>query len=543
MKSSYDELYREVLAGRIGRRDVLKRGLVLGLSVPAMTWLLAACADDNDDDDEETDVVDEPDEDTDEDVDEEPEEEDPEEPEETEEPDDETDEETDEEEPADDGEEEGEWSREFEGTSIRWSTSLAESERAVFDNTILPDFQEKTGIEVEFLQIEAADLVRQLEAQVQADAVEIDLIAIDNNSLAPLVANELVEDLTEFEDMIPDATIESILGVLRFDDTLYFLPYRPNVQITYYNSGMFDEYGLEVPRTWEELLEVAQTFYDEEGVGRVAVQASPEAGAGPVGVTVTEFIWQAGGDPLELNSPEAVEAFEFLQELNEYFNPQTPTAKFDTMNTYIANDSVYLGANWPFGINVIVEEGGRDDVLAYSGWAGPAGEFHVLGGEVLGVPSGSPNRDAAMVFAEYLMSRETQELLTRELAWPSVRDDAYEAVEGWQQEYFEAVLESMENAQARPNVVYWGEVQRIMADAWNEIVSGGAPVQETLDRYQEQLEQARQDEGAGEEDPGDEEEPADEEETEEEEPEETPEEDAEDTEEDDETDEEDEEDD
>jgi ABC-type glycerol-3-phosphate transport system substrate-binding protein len=48
---------------------------------------------------------------------------------------------------------------------------------------------------------------------------------------------------------------------------------------------------------------------------------------------------------------------------------------------------------------------------------------------------------------------------------------------------------------SRPNVVYWGEVQRIMADAWNEIVAGGAPVQETLDRYQEQLEQAQQDEG------------------------------------------------
>jgi trehalose transport system substrate-binding protein len=451
-RSTYDELYQEALAGRISRREMLQRGLALGLSVPAITWLLAACGDDDDDDTPAAPGVTPTDDDDDED----------------------------DEDPGD---------REFEGTTIRWSTSLAEVERSVFDRTIIPEFQEQTGISVEFLQIEAADFIRQLEAQVQAGRVEVDLFAIDNNSLAPLVANDLIEDLSEFEDMIPDETIEALLPVLRFDNTLYFLPYRPNVQIAYYNTGMFEQYDLEVPTTWEELEEVARAFYEEEGVGRIAVQASPEAGAGPVGVTVTEFIWQAGGEPLEMNSPEAVTAFEYLQGISEYFNPQTPTAKFDTMNTYIANNSVYLGRNWPFGINVIVEEAGRDDVHAYGGWGGPAGIYNVLGGEVLGIPKGSPNRDAAMVFAEYLMSRETQELLTRELAWPSVREDAYGAVEEWQQPYFEAVQDAMENTKSRPNVTYWGEVQRIMADAWNEIVQRGAPVQETLDRYQQQIEQ------------------------------------------------------
>jgi trehalose transport system substrate-binding protein len=485
---SLQQLYQEAMENKLGRREIIRRGIALGLTVPMISMVLAACGDDDDDDGvdpedpDDADIAEPDDEDVDVDVDDEEEEEEPEEDEE--EPDE------DEEEP-DEEADDGEWSREYEGTTLRWSTSLADVERQVFEDTILPDFEDKTGIEVEFLQIEAADVVRQLEAQVEADRVEIDLIAIDNNSLAPLVANDLVEDLSEYEDMIPDETIDALLPVLYFDDTLYFLPYRPNVQITYYNSGMFEEYELELPRTWEELMDVAQTLFEEEGVGRVAVQGSPDPGGGPVGVTVTEFIWQAGGDPLELNSPESVEAFEFLQELNEYMNPQTATARFDTMNTYLANDSVYLGSNWPFGINVIVEDGGRDDIHAYSGWAGPAGEFHVLGGEVSAIPNGSPNREAALIFAEYLMSRETQELLTRELAWPSVRGDAYDAVEGWQQPYFEAVLDAMENTEARPNVVYWGEVQRIMADAWSEIVAGGADAQEALDRYQEQLEQAR----------------------------------------------------
>jgi trehalose transport system substrate-binding protein len=470
--SNFDEIYREALAGKLNRREVLKRAGLLGLSIPAISMLLAACTGD-DDDVTETPAPEAPptpagtddDDDTDDD--------------ETETPDDDDDT------GADD---DGEWTREYEGTTVRWSTSLAESEREVFDNIILPEFEDLTGISVQFLQIEAADVIRQLEAQVQANRVEIDLVAIDNNSLAPLVANNLIEDLSDFEDDIPDETIEASLPVLRFDETLYFLPYRPNVQINYYNTGAFEEYELEPPRTWEELLDVARTFQEEEGIGRIAVQGSPEGGGGPVGVTVTEFIWQAGGDPLELNSPEAIEAFTFLQELAPYLSPQTATAKFDTMNTYMANDSIYLGRNWPFGVNVIVQEAGRDDIHSYSNWGGPAGPISVLGGEVSAIPNGSPNRDAALVFARYLMSRDVQETLTRELAWPAVREDAYGVVEEWQQPYFDAIREAMENTMARPNVTYWGAVQGIMADAWARIVENGEDIETVLNDAQEQLE-------------------------------------------------------
>jgi hypothetical protein len=114
--SKFDELYQDALAGRINRREVLRRGLALGISVPALTTLLAACNGDDDDDDVAVDP--DPVDDEDDDVDPEVDDEEPD-------PDDEVDDEPD----------------DFEGVRIRWSTALAEVERAVFDNTILPDFQ------------------------------------------------------------------------------------------------------------------------------------------------------------------------------------------------------------------------------------------------------------------------------------------------------------------------------------------------------------------------------------------------------------------
>lgn len=448
-RDTRDEHYRLRVTGRVSRRAVFRRAAAFGLAAPAVSALLAACAKAGGSTSTTTGTAGS-----------------------------------------------AGLTRKYSGTTIKWSESLAEDERAVFDSKILPDFQQKTGIRVQFLQIESQDFVRQLQAQVQANKVQVDIFGQDNNSLAPLVANKLIEDLTPYQSMIPAETIAALLPVLKFNGTLYFLPYRPNVQITYFNTGAFQKYNLQTPKTWDDLTNVAKTFKDKEGLGKVAVQASPEGGDGPVGVTVTEFIWQAGGDPLVLNSPESQQAFTYLQKLNPYLNPQTPTAKFDTMNTYVANNSVYLGQNWPFGINVIVQQDNRQDVHAYSGWAGSAGEFHVLGGEVIGIPKGSPNKDAALVFAQYMMSKETQELLTREIAWPAMRSDSYSTVAGWQQPYFQSVQQSMEHSKARPNVVYWGDVQRIMGDAWTEIVAGGGAVKPALDKYQGQLDQAKKQAGA-----------------------------------------------
>jgi trehalose transport system substrate-binding protein len=208
-------------------------------------------------------------------------------------------------------------------------------------------------------------------------------------------------------------------------------------------------------------------------------------------VVVSEFLWQGGGDPLDLTAPGSVRAFEYLQQLEPYLAPVYQTAKFDTINTYLASETAYLGQNWPFGADVIVRQYRKRNVGAYSGWAGPAGEFHVLGGEVIGIPRGAPRRELALQFAQFLMSRPVQEALLQRLAWPPMREDAFGAVADWQQPFFAAVQGALRHARARPNVVYWGEVERVLSDAFRDVVVNKQPAQPTLARYQAEIEQAR----------------------------------------------------
>ena len=372
----------------------------------------------------------------------------------------------------------------YEGRTLRMSVALAEDEAIVFEEVIVNRFREATGGAIELIRIEAGDVIRSLEAQVGAGQVEIDLLAQDNNSLAPLVDGQLVEEIPEAAEVLPPETIEALLPVLQFDDTYYFLPARPNVQIAYYNSRRFEEYGLEPPRTWEELMAVAQGIQEQAGVGLVSIQGVP---GGPVGVTVTQFIWQAGGDPLQIDSEAAATAFQFMQDLKPYLTPQYPTATFDTTNTYLLNESVVLAQNWPFGINVIVQQGGKSEVLSYEGWEGPTGNSLVLGGDVFGIVRGTPNRDMALDFFRFFTSREVQETLTSRLGWPAMRTDAFGAVEEWQRPYFESVLNALEHTQARPNVTYWLQVEQILSNAFNDIVTNGQEVQPTLQRYQQEI--------------------------------------------------------
>jgi trehalose transport system substrate-binding protein len=372
----------------------------------------------------------------------------------------------------------------FEGRTLRMSVALAEDEAIVFEEVIVNGFREATGGDIQLIRIEAADVIRTLEAQVGAGEVEIDILAQDNNSLAPLVSGELVEEIPEAAEILPPETIEALLPVLQFDDVYYFLPARPNVQITYYNSARFEQYGLEPPRTWDELMAAAQAIQEQAGVGLVSIQGVPP---GPVGVTVTQFIWQAGGDPLQINTEEAAAAYQFMQDLKPYLTPQYPTATFDTTNTYLLNESVVLAQNWPFGINVIVGQGGKTEILTYDGWEGPAGNALVLGGDVFGIVSGTPNRDMALDFVRFFTSRPIQETLTSRLGWPAMRTDAFGAVEEWQQPYFESVLAALEHTMARPNVTYWLQVEQILANAFTDIVTNGQEVQATLERYQGEI--------------------------------------------------------
>jgi trehalose transport system substrate-binding protein len=373
-------------------------------------------------------------------------------------------------------------------TELSVMMGLSEIEWQTMRDRIFPPFEQRHGVTIRGIQAEAADAVKKLVAMHRAGRMQVDLITQDVLLLPPLVDAGTMEDLSAYQREIPPTALPQLVQVGTFNGAIYFMPYRPNVQIAYYHETKFATYGLQPPRTWDELLAVAQRFKAEEGIGRVLLHGTLDLNTA---THVAEFIWAAGGDPLVLNDQGNVQAFAFLQQLAPFLAPETRRANWNTTNTFLATESVYLARNWPFGVHLIVQQAGKTQIKAYAGWHGPVGEAHMLGGEMIGIPKGAPHPELALEFMRYLMSKPVQESLVSTLGWPSFRSDAYGTIEPWQTPYFAAVQEALRLARPKPQVTNWAEVARALSGAFREIVYEGQPVQATLDRYHHQLSQAQ----------------------------------------------------
>lgn len=373
--------------------------------------------------------------------------------------------------------------------TLRVTFSLTESEWQIMRRDILSPFEKRHECQVKAVQVSQENLPKLLEALRLGGRMNIDVFGQDNMQLAILVKKGLVQDLSAEEGEIPEEVVPALIEAGRFDDRLYFMPYRPNIQIVYYNTDKFRKYGLNPPRTWDELYAVAKAFYDHEGIGRVLIKA-----AGGIATTTQmyEFIVSAGGNPLTFNDQGTIDTFTFIQKLWRYVAPDSRKAKYDTSNDYLAREACYIMQNWPFGYRLLVKEYGKTNIMVYGGFAGPVRRAHVVGGDVLGIPVGAPHRDLALAFIHYMETREVQEKLVSNLGWPSIRTDAYGRVPDWMKPQFSAVREAFRYGVFRANVPYWTEFNKLLNEAFVKTVINHAPVRSTLNAYHHKMERIKE---------------------------------------------------
>jgi len=365
--------------------------------------------------------------------------------------------------------------------------ALSEEEWDVMRNKVIPAFEASNDVEVNAIQVEASNVKKKLISMKESNKMEIDVIAQDVNNMSSLVYEGLVEDLSDYTSIIPAESIGKLSKAGVIDGKTYFMPYRPNAEINYYNEIMFDKYNLEVPTTWNELYETAKTLKEKEGLGRLCLKMKLNGDI----IELAEFIRSAGGDLLVLNDEGSIEAFTFLQKLWPELSADTIKAGFSSTNTFLATDEVYYCPNWPFSANIIVKDGGKKEIKSYAGFEGPKSYSKTLGGEMLGIPAGSPNKELAIKFIQYLESKDVQETFMKENGWASFRTDTYQNVDEWQKPYFDSLQKALEVATPLPRVSYWSEAQQLINDAGKEILLNNADVKTTLDKYALKLEALR----------------------------------------------------
>src|SRR5215510_9240556 len=343
------------------------------------------------------------------------------------------------------------------GETLSIAASLGENEWKVMREHVFPPFEARENCRIRAVNIEAGNTLKKLEVMHRANRMSIDLVLLDNMNLAPYVEKRLLLDLTKYQALIDPEVDASLVQPLTFHGQLMFFPGRPNVQITYYNTDVFNGSTYTIPETWDELLAVAQRLKAAYNVGKVAVHGTLD---GNTTAQVFEFITAAGGKITTLNDAGSVKAFTFLQQLYPYLSPETKKANWNTTNTFLSNDTLFLARNWPVGMQVIVQQNQKTNIQAYATWAGPAGRATMIGGDVIAITKRSSNQELALKFAGYFMSREIQALLVTKLGWPPIRSDALGSVPEWQQGFFKAIMEALRYGHYRPAIMGWSAVDK-----------------------------------------------------------------------------------
>jgi trehalose transport system substrate-binding protein len=349
---------------------------------------------------------------------------------------------------------------------------LADEELIGF-RQVVTELEPRLDANVFLLNVSADRYISRLDQMASENKMRWDLIAADNDMLGVLAGKCLVEELTphiERSKIMPSQLLSPLRALYspKGSGQVYFAPFRPNVKVAFYNQNKFKQYGLMPPRTWEQLEEVARTFKQREGVGRVAIHGY--AGR-PAAVEVFEFVRAAGGNPVTLDDVGSRQAFEYLKRLEPYLAQEYRETRFDTANELMIGDEIYLVMNWTFGIKVIIEDAKRSDIQVYAGWHGPERQGHVLGGDVLAIPKGAPHAEKAARLIELLLSRDVQRTLFERLRWMPIRFDAYPGIEGSAHQGFdEAVIEALSQAELRPTNPRWHLVAKELDRAFGALI-------------------------------------------------------------------------
>ena len=232
------------------------------------------------------------------------------------------------------------------------------------------------------------------------------------------------EDVTVGEKIIPGFVNDSSITNPYADGKTYLAPMFYSPCGLFYNKGLFEEKGWEVPTTWDEMWELG----DKAAAEGISLFTYPTTGY--FDTFFPTMMYAAGGaDFFERathyeegiwDTPEAQQLFDIIAKLATYTNPITPAQANDqdfTMNQQLVLDNKALFM--PNGTWIVGEmaDAPRADGFKWGMCPIPAGEgsdpYSYCWFEQAWIPAGAENIDAGKQFLAFLYSDTACEIFAK----------------------------------------------------------------------------------------------------------------------------------
>ena len=395
----------------------------------------------------------------------------------------------------------------YEGTTlvVSWP-ALAHFNAA---ETLLEEFTEETGIDVEVDALQYLKLRDRQLLEMSKDEGEYDIVSwvvmwkgeyVSKGLLTPLsqffTNGALVDPLFDIDD-VADAYLQNggVVGGKKGympgkSGALYGLPFGAETSILAYRKDIFEEQGLEVPTTYDELRDVMSKLND---AGIPAMTSRGKTGhqvtAGwllhlaPMGGKIFDDEW----NPV-INSPEAVKAAEFMRHTVNTGPRGIETFGFgEASAAFLQGDAaLYLDTLKIAAMSRNPKLSTVDGKVGYALHPTDVRCGSETGGFAMGIPANSRNKEAAFLLIQYLTNKAGDQRMV-ELGGDPVRistlmnnADSFED--------YPIVAEQLPCADPdwRPLIPEWNELNiDVLGQALTKVITTDDPIQPIMDEANE----------------------------------------------------------
>ena len=317
--------------------------------------------------------------------------------------------------------------KEYAGTEITivWEAGLQSLDPLNFSG---PKWKELTGIDVKVIEVSTAEMFTKIMQEHRAGTGAYDALNVIPSWMPDLARAGALEPLDDYVDKYGyREELQEIAPVYRDNqmkvgDTIYGFPDDGDVFLFYYRTDIFEENGLEPPKTWAEFAEMGQMLTDKYAPDMYGAAFFRDA-------PYTQWMFQErfrveGGRFFDeetmkatVNNDVGVKVFTEMRAENAFMPAGVETWGFvENLAAFLAGDTA-MTISWPPYGRWAAGYGTDDEALSWvpkstiAGKVGyalpPGGHPQLAAGFSLGVSSSSKNKEAAYLFIQWLNSKDT----------------------------------------------------------------------------------------------------------------------------------------
>jgi len=371
------------------------------------------------------------------------------------------------------------------------------------------DFEAETGIKANIDVIGQDVFENRITLSFTGKSGDIDVVHTPVIQVQRWVSADWLKPVTEEVDAmaVKDDILAGPLDAYVINGERWAVPFMAGTGLMSYRKDVLDAAGLEVPETWEEMLEIAAAVQSDD-IAAIAMRAVPGQG---FNMFIFPMVMRAyGGKFFEdytngdltpaINSPENIEALTvYVKLLNDYAPQGAGNFNFAEVLAAAQNGQIVFAVDGTGIISQIVDPE-KSKFAAETSLAlppgGPAGRSPAIAVHGLGIPASAANPEAAARFIEWAVSTDTVTKIALSEPFPDFTTgpvaDNEEVIAKYAEvhpDFLRLRVEALELAigHYRPLVPEWPALGQAIGESVNAAINGLMSAEEALQTAEQDM--------------------------------------------------------